>query len=507
MYMKTINLSLVVFLMIIININYGQTTKINFKSKKSKGITVNQKSLLILWDKVIFTNNKSIMYCDSATYNRSNNSFIAYRNIRINENDSLELFGDSLHYFGDRQEAFIYGNVELNTNDINLTAPSLIFNQKEKIAEYSEGAIINDKKEGYTIKSKKGTLKTKISTIYFKENVILNHPEYNITSDTLIYNTNFQNTTIIGKTKISSKNSVINCQKGWFNNRTKKSSLKGNIFIESNNHTFFADSIFYNEISGLSYAKGNVKIIDDSSNIMIEGNYGYHSENIDSSHIWSNSILTQSDSTDTLKIYADQFIRKKDTLKEEIFCFNNVIIDGTQIQGDCDSIYFNETDSIMKCIIQPIIWLDSTQVTGDKVEFKIHKGIVYKMDIENNAIIITKKDSVHYDQIKGNTIYGFFKENKINLMDINGNGEVIYYSENESDSTITELNKIKCEKMKIFLNKNKISSINFFSNPSGNTQPIKENDKGLFFDDFHIFLRRSYLEKYNEAKGDLLNGK
>ena len=161
--MKTINLSLVVFLMIIININYGQTTKINFKSKKSKGITVNQKSLLILWDKVIFTNNKSIMYCDSATYNRSNNSFIAYRNIRINENDSLELFGDSLHYFGDRQEAFIYGNVELNTNDINLTAPSLIFNQKEKIAEYSEGAIINDKKEGYTIKSKKGTLKTKIS--------------------------------------------------------------------------------------------------------------------------------------------------------------------------------------------------------------------------------------------------------------------------------------------------------------------------------------------------------
>ena len=91
MLMKTINLSLVVVLMIIININYGQTTQINFKSKKSKGITVNQKSLLILWDKVIFTNNKSIMYCDSATYNRSNNSFIAYRNIRINENELSNL--------------------------------------------------------------------------------------------------------------------------------------------------------------------------------------------------------------------------------------------------------------------------------------------------------------------------------------------------------------------------------------------------------------------------------
>ena len=85
------------------------------------------------------------MYCDSATYDRANNSFIAYHNIKINENDSLELYGDSLHYFGDDQMAYIYGNVFVKTSKISLKSPSLIYDQARKIAFYNQGAIINDK--------------------------------------------------------------------------------------------------------------------------------------------------------------------------------------------------------------------------------------------------------------------------------------------------------------------------------------------------------------------------
>ena len=129
--MKTICFSLVVTIFSITQVYYCQQTKINFKSKKSKGITVNNKRLLILWENVVFINNKSTMYCDSATYNRTDNSFIAYRNIKINENDSLELYGDSLHYFGNDQKAFIYGNVKVINQDIELFTPSLIFNQKD----------------------------------------------------------------------------------------------------------------------------------------------------------------------------------------------------------------------------------------------------------------------------------------------------------------------------------------------------------------------------------------
>ena len=129
--MKTIIIGIIIFASAIFQVKYSQQTKINFQSKKSKGITINNKRLLILWDQVIFKNNKSTMYCDSSIYDRTDNSFIAYQNIRINENDSLELFGDSLHYFGDEQIAYIFGNVKVINDDITLETPSLIFDQKK----------------------------------------------------------------------------------------------------------------------------------------------------------------------------------------------------------------------------------------------------------------------------------------------------------------------------------------------------------------------------------------
>ena len=69
------------------------------------------------------------MKCDSAIYERSNNSFIAYKNVEINENDSLKIYGDSIHYYGDIQIAYIYGNVLVKSNRINLKTNSLIYDQ------------------------------------------------------------------------------------------------------------------------------------------------------------------------------------------------------------------------------------------------------------------------------------------------------------------------------------------------------------------------------------------
>ena len=79
---------------------HSQTKKINFSSKESKGIVVNERKLLILWNQVKFKHKNTLMCCDSAIYEGSKNSFIAYNNIQINENDSLKIYGDSLHYFG-----------------------------------------------------------------------------------------------------------------------------------------------------------------------------------------------------------------------------------------------------------------------------------------------------------------------------------------------------------------------------------------------------------------------
>ena len=171
---------------------HSQTKKISFSSKESKGIVVNERKLLILWNQVKFKHKNTLMYCDSAIYEGSKNSFIAYNNIQINENDSLKIYGDSLHYFGDIQKAYIYGNVTIKSNKIKLNTTSLIYDRKMKIAYYNNGGLVKDLEKEYDIESKKGVFKTRIQSVFFKENVKLNHENYNLISDTLIYHTNTQ---------------------------------------------------------------------------------------------------------------------------------------------------------------------------------------------------------------------------------------------------------------------------------------------------------------------------
>ena len=138
----------------------SQQKKINFSSKESKGITLNKRKLLILWNEVVFNHESSVMKCDSAIYERSNNSFIAYTNVEINENDSLKIYGDSIHYYGEIQKAYIYGNVSVKSNKINLNTPSLIYDKQTKIAYYNNGATVRDLEKGHKIESKKGAFKT-----------------------------------------------------------------------------------------------------------------------------------------------------------------------------------------------------------------------------------------------------------------------------------------------------------------------------------------------------------
>ena len=483
-----------------------QIKKINFSSKESKGITVNDKRLLILWNKVKFNHRNTIMFCDSAIYERVNNSFVAYDNVKINENDSLHIYGDSIHYFGNNEKAYIYGNVTVKSNRINLRTNSLIYDQNLKIAYYNNGATVKDIGKGYEIKSQKGIFNTQLQNVFFRKNVHLIHNDYDIISDSLIYHTSTQKSDIIGNAEIQTEKSSIFCNKGWFDIKNNKASFKKNVIIKSQNQLLYADSIFYNETSGLSYAEGNVKIKDDTNEIIVKGNYGIYNEKIDSIYVWGNASFSQFNKSDTINIYADKFIGFLDSIDRIFICYNNAVIDGNLIQGDCDSIFYNKTDSLLKCVNKPVIWMDANQISGEILEFKIFEGEIFNMNVTNNSMIITKKDSIHYDQIKGENINGFFEKNELKILDVNNNGRAIYYSLDESDSLINEINNISSESMRIFIENNNIEKIKFNKKPNGKTEPINTKKDSQYLEDFKVFPKKTYQEKYLEAIGESPKG-
>ena len=67
----------------------------------------------ILVGDVQFRRDSMYMYCDSAHYFPKKNSFQAFENVRMEQGDTLFLFGDYLDYDGDANLARVRGNVKL----------------------------------------------------------------------------------------------------------------------------------------------------------------------------------------------------------------------------------------------------------------------------------------------------------------------------------------------------------------------------------------------------------
>ena len=223
-------------------------------------------------------------------------------------------------------------------------------------------------------------------------------------------------------------------------------------------------------------------------------------------YVWKNASFSQINKSDTINIYADKFISFLDSIKRIFICYNNAVIDGNLIQGDCDSIFYNKTDSLLKCIDKPVIWMDKNQISGEKLEFKIFEGEIYNMNVTDNSLIITKKDSIHFDQIKGNDINGFFEKNELKILDVNDNGQAIYYTLDESDSLINEINIISCESMRIFIKNNNIEKIKFNKKPNGKTKPLNNEKENLYLENFKVFPKKTYQEKYLEPNGESPKG-
>ena len=80
---------------------------------------------------------KNFMDCDSAYVYSKSNTMKAYGNVHIYDNEGLQLFGDSLKYFGATKTAEVRGDeVKLIQDDMILTTQFLDYDQGKGIGHY-----------------------------------------------------------------------------------------------------------------------------------------------------------------------------------------------------------------------------------------------------------------------------------------------------------------------------------------------------------------------------------
>ena len=125
--------------------------------------------------------------------------------------------------------------------------------------------------------------------------------------------------------------------------------------------------------------------------------------------------------------------------------------------------------------------------------------------LNKNAFITSEVDSNSFNQISGENMKGYFHENKLSNIEVIGNGESIYYVEDEKKREAVGVNKIICSNMKILIKKRQIENINFYKEPDAILHPISKINLSDFLLKGFTWKNKSHIENIIQGKMDKYN--
>jgi lipopolysaccharide export system protein LptA len=156
----------------------------------------------------------------------------------------------------------------------------------------------------------------------------------------------------------------------------------------------------------------------------------------------------------------------------------------SDLQSKSDSMFYSNSDSTIRCFINPIMWTQGSQLSGDTIYLQMKHKKLDNMTMFPSAFIVNieKDDSVHFNQVAGKRMRGFFKDDKLNRMIIEGNAESIYFSRDSGKTTVSGMQRSLSSRIRVDFKDNKATNLAFYTKPENRYGPLekfKEDDKIL----------------------------
>ncbi|MGI8893581.1 MAG: OstA-like protein [Bacteroidia bacterium] len=422
---------------------------------------------------VIFKHEETMMYCDSAYLYAEQNRLRAFSNIRINKGDTLTLTGNLLDYNGNTSSAQLFGNVRMSDTRMVLTTERLDYNLNTETATYpSDGQIVDQEN---TLTSQTGSYNSNSKLFSFRGNVILTNPRYVMRSDTLQYHTITKIAYFFGPTTITSDENLIYCERGWYNTTNETSRFYSNAYLQSGSQTLSGDTLLYDRKIGVGKAFGNIEISDTIQNLIVNGRFAEYHEQRDWSIVTGETLLTMVFENDSLFLHADTLEASLDTtgIHRILNAYHGVKFFKSDLQGSCDSLVYTYIDSTARFFYEPVLWSGENQLTAEHMTMQQGNGEIQRIDLFTDAFIIAREDTLRYNQIKGKDMTGYFLESKLYRVEVEGNGQTIYYAKNNKEQKIG-VNRADSSDLLIFVKENEIESISLLDAPGATFYPLNE---------------------------------
>ena len=245
--------------------------------------------------------------------------------------------------------------------------------------------------------------------------------------------------------------------------------------IETKEYILEGDELFLDDATKFYTAIGNVKLTSKNEDVVIIGEKGIYEQSSGRSRIFGNPVMKKLMELDTFFLAADTLVAIESEIEADkrILAYYNVKLFKSNLQGKCDSMSYFMSDSMIVMYDDPILWNHKSQIEADSIDLFLVNDVIDKMKMRKSSFLASEDTLGQFNQVKGRNMTAYFNQGAISEMDINGNGESLYYAL-EGDSIMIGMNRILCGDMKIKFKNGDPTNITFYNQPEAQLIPPHE---------------------------------
>ena len=428
-------------------------------------------SFMILTGNVQFTKGPMVMNCDSAHFFPETESFDAFGNIRMEQGDTLFIYGDELNYDSRERVAYLYADpgkkVRMINRDVTLETDEFTYDMNYEVGYYTTGGVLYDKQNRLTSIEGEYIPSTKDANFYLdchltslgKEDTLV------IFSDSLYYNTNSHIAKLASPSEIINKRGTIYTTDGLYDTTLDTAALYQRSLVHSpEGRDLTADTIYYDRANGIGRCFGSMLMTDSARQASLQADYGFFNQATDSAYATGRLIIKEYSKGDTLYLHGRQVntYRVLDTVEvppipadtlagtPEIAGYQRIDTSNvadlwprvrfyrSDMQGVCDSMRVTRKDSTLQMYRHPIVWSEERQIFGNTIILHMNDSTIRQAVLPDFGFMAQQLIDNYYNQMSGKKMVADFEDGELKQLFVDGNVELIMYPE-ENDSTINKM--------------------------------------------------------------------
>lgn len=189
----------------------------------------------------------------------------------------------------------------------------------------------------------------------------------------------------------------------------------------------------------------------------------------------SHSTDSLANAADSLTVAADSLSAPKDSTKLNfITAIKNVKMFRKDIQLACDSLAYNDLDSLVRMYEKPFVWNEGNrQYSADSIYAVIKDRAMQKASLMSNAFIIVKEDSLCFDQIRATEMLAYFDTTgALTRFDALGEANAVFYL--QEDSVYATVNKSAAKMLSARFLNGELDKVYYFDAAKNDGYPVAQ---------------------------------